>query len=47
VDRQVARVATCMKESSVDRLDAVLSDDMIKGFLPGFEHAAFFELGCA
>jgi hypothetical protein len=31
-----------MKESSVARLDAVLSDDMIEGSLPGFAHAVFF-----
>jgi hypothetical protein len=38
-----ARVTTCMKESSVARLDAVRSDDMI--LLPGFAHAVFSELG--
>jgi hypothetical protein len=39
-----ARVATCMKGSSVARLDAVLSHDMIKGFFSGFAHAAFSKL---
>jgi hypothetical protein len=43
-----ARVSTCMKESSVARLDAVLSDDMIEGLLPGFAQAVFSVLGrCA
>jgi hypothetical protein len=37
-----ARFATCMKESSVARLVAVLSDDMIEGSLPGFAHAVVF-----
>jgi hypothetical protein len=41
----LARVAICMKESSVARLDAVLSDDMIEGLLPGFAHAVSSELG--
>jgi hypothetical protein len=39
-----ARVETCM-EPSVARLDAVLSEDMIEGLLPGFAHAVLYELG--
>jgi hypothetical protein len=41
----VATVATCMKESSVARLDAVLSGDMIEGLLPGFAHSVLSKLG--
>jgi hypothetical protein len=40
-----ARVATCMKESSVARQNVVLSDDLIEGLLPGFAHAVSSELG--
>jgi hypothetical protein len=40
-----ARVASCMKESNVARLDAVLSNDMLECLLPGFTHADFSVLG--
>jgi hypothetical protein len=37
-----ARVLTCTNVSSVARLDAVLSDDMIDSLLHCFAHAVFF-----